>query len=82
MTTGSGDRQVGDEEREDRACDRQRKRKQDSHRLQQAGEKHRQHQVDHHQAIAHGPAESVEQLGLELGIAAFADRDAGREISS
>ena len=80
MTTGVVIGRLVMSSAEDRAADRQRQRKQDGHRLQQAAEQHRQHDIDHHQAVAHRPAESVEQLGLQLGVAAFADRDAGGRL--
>ena len=61
------DRKVGDEQRQDRACDRQWQGKQDGDRLQQAGEQHRQHHVNHHQAAAHG-SKSFDQLRLQLRV--------------
>ena len=80
MTTGVATGRLVMSSAEDRACDRQRQRKQDGHRLQQTGEKHRQYQVHHHQSTAHDFAKPVEQLCLQLGIAAFADGDAEGEI--
>ena len=37
-------------------------------------EQHREHGIDHHQAVAHRLAEALEQLGLQLGVAALLDR--------
>ena len=57
---------------DDRAGDRQRQREQDGQGMQQAREQDGQHDIDHHQAVAHRGAEFLEQLGLQLGIAALA----------
>ncbi len=48
--------------------------------MQHAGEQNCKHDIDRHQAIAHGAAEFLEQLGLQLRIAAVADRDPSRKI--
>ena len=64
---------------DDGAAERQRQRDHDGQRLQQAAEQHREHDVDHHQAVAHRRAEAVEQLGLQLGVAGLGDADAGRQ---
>ena len=70
---------AGQEQRDDRAADRERQRKKNRDRLQEGSEQQHQHRVHHHQAGGDRGGKTLRQFVEAFGIAGGADLDAFRQ---
>ena len=74
-----GELLAGEQQRRDRAADRERQREQDGDRLQEGAEQQHQHRIDHHQAGGDRGGETFRQFVQAFGVAGRAHLHALRQ---